>query len=222
MREDPSVPTVSRFYTRIARLYDMFAASPIFAGLRAEAAKALDIGPGARVLEVGCGTGGNLPHLGPMLGPEGAYVGLDASQGMLAQARTRTVEPSVHLLQGDATSPPISGTFDGILVTFVSGVLGDPAAAVNQWLSLLGDEGRLVLLDAAGRRGVATPLEWGFRTFTYLAAPPSARAQYESSPNEVLIERVEAARNTLRTQGEPLMETDRWRGFVRLTVAGPP
>lgn len=219
MARPPSVPEIGDFYSRIAFPYDYFAGSVIFDGIRREAVSMLDLRPDATVLDIGCGTGGNIPFIAEQLGPEGTYVGLDAAEGMLRRAAQRETASDAHLLQGDARDPPVEGGFDAILVTFVTGVLDDPAAAVKQWLSLLGPEGRLVLLDAAGRPDSSTPVDWGFRAFVRLAAPPGTRNRFDQSPHGMLIERVDGAHDALRREATVEAAATRWRGFVRLTAA---
>ena len=222
MSDQEGLTDVGRFYSAIAHPYDLFATSPIFASLRREAVAALDLSPGANVLDIGCGTGGNLPVVDRAVGGDGTYVGVDLSRGMLSRAQAREPAIDVDLLQTDASDPPLQGTFDGIIVTFVNGVLHDPESAVASWVSRLRPGGRIVFLDAAGRRGRFSPLEWGFRTFVVLAAPPGTRRRSDGSPNEVLIERVEAAHETLATEASVERAWTRWRGFVRLAVATTP
>jgi len=74
-----------------------------------------------RLLDVGIGTGGNLPYLEFLL-PPGLDVeiwGLDFSSAMLARCRSRLREwegPPVHLLLGDAHALPFpDGFFDRVL-----------------------------------------------------------------------------------------------------------
>lgn len=210
---------VGRFYSAIARPYDLFATSAIFASLRREAVGALDLSAGNRVLDIGCGTGGNLPFVDRAVGREGTYVGVDLSSGMLGHAATRTSDCAVELLQADASDLPLRGRFDGIVVTFVNGVLQDPESAVASWVDRLRPGGRIVFLDAAGRRGRTGPLEWGFRTFVVLAAPPSARRRSDESSNEALIDRVERAHEVLAAAASVERTWTRWRGFVRFAVA---
>lgn len=222
MDESTSIPAVGRFYSRIARPYDAFASSPLFTNLRSEAVTSLGLDRDSRVLEVGCGTGGNVPVLEEWLGPDGSYVGLDASRGMLDRAAARDPRFEMELVQGDAARPPVDSTFDAVLVTFVSGVLADPGAAVETWLSLLRPGGRLVLLDAAGRSDSSTPLDWGFAAFVRLAAPPGTGSRYDRSPDSVLMERVETAHESLADRTPEYHLRSRWFGFVRLSVATVP
>lgn len=210
---------VGRFYSTIARPYDTFATSRIFASLRQEAVDALELAPGDRALEIGCGTGGNIPFIESAMDGNGTYVGVDLSNGMLSRAAGRERDFSVDLLQADASDPPLSGGFDAILVTFVNGVLPDPEAAVRAWVSLLRPGGRIVFLDAAGRRNRFSPLEWGFRAFVVLAAPPGTGRRTSGSPNEILIDRVERAHETVAEEAEIERTWTRWRGFVRFSLA---
>ena len=50
----------------------------------------LDVGPGAQVLEVGCGRGGAARALATRVGSAGRVVGVDNSATMIAEAQQRT------------------------------------------------------------------------------------------------------------------------------------
>ena len=60
-------------------------------GLRRKAVGRLGLHGGETVLEVGCGTGRNLPLLCEAVGADGRVVGVDASGGMLERARDLVV-----------------------------------------------------------------------------------------------------------------------------------
>lgn len=211
---------VAAFYTKIARPYDRFATSVLFADMRDRAVAALDLEAGDTVLELGCGTAGNVPSVLDRIGAHGTYLGVDASQGMLERGRRRRGAHPVRFVRGDATRPPFEGPFDGILATFVTGLLPDPAGAVSGWIDRLSEDGRLVLLDAAGRDGTRTPLDWAFSAFVILAAPPSSWRRDAGGPRR-LRARVDAAHRSLETNGRVVERAQYWRGFVRLAAAEP-
>ena len=101
---------VKRNYDRLAGSYDFWDrwVSGPFAGmhaLRVQTVERLALEPGDSVLDIGCGTGLNLPLLVDAVGPTGRVVGLDYADGMLDQARRRVREngwENVELVQGDA------------------------------------------------------------------------------------------------------------------------
>ncbi|MFB6307733.1 MAG: class I SAM-dependent methyltransferase [Haloarculaceae archaeon] len=154
------------FYGRWARLYDWLATAPVVRGWRKSAVDALDLDPGDTVVEMGCGTGANVPYLQDAVGPDGEVVGVDVTRELLDRARGRIAREgwrNVHVAQADATRPPIRRA-DAVLATFVVGMFADPAAAVDRWCDLT--DGRIALLnfqysDRAWGRALA-PLYEGF------------------------------------------------------------
>ncbi|MDC0719006.1 class I SAM-dependent methyltransferase [Nannocystis bainbridge] len=72
---------------------------------------------GRRVLELGCGTGRNAPFLLER-GFE-AYVGVDVSPGMLAEAARRVPDPRARFVERDAAEALELGDFDGALLSLV-------------------------------------------------------------------------------------------------------
>ncbi len=95
------------------------------------------------VLEVGCGVGRNLRHLGP-----GAAVGVDTNRQAVEIARSRGTL---------AFTPATPGRFDSLLLSHVVEHMTLPEAA-----SLLRDY--LDLVHAGGTVVVITPQEAGFRS----------------------------------------------------------
>jgi SAM-dependent methyltransferase len=91
-------------YDRIARTYSVL--EPlylIFPPARRRAVAALGLKAGDTVLEMGAGTGRNFPYLVEAVGPSGTVIGVDASPGMLAEARKlieRNVVMDAGLTQG--------------------------------------------------------------------------------------------------------------------------
>ncbi|MFB6242528.1 MAG: class I SAM-dependent methyltransferase [Halobaculum sp.] len=187
------------FYTVFARLYDRLARVPGVGRLRRRLATALAPAAGDTVLDVGCGTGANHPHLRREIGPEGQYVGLDFSPGVLRIAHRREGGERRVFVRGDATRPPVpSGVPDAVCASFLVGMLTEPAAAVRRWARLVGAGGRVALLNLSR----AERLPWrvlnpAFRLFVRLGSPPGGATERGVSPVERLERRVTAAHDEL-------------------------
>jgi len=189
---------VTDFYDRLATRYDLLATAPVVRGWREMAAAALELEPGDTVVEMGCGTGANLPYLRERVGSEGHVVGIDLTVGMLAQARRRVERAgwdNVDLVRGDATRPPIEDA-DAVLGSFVVGLLDNPGDAVKRWLDQLNPGGRVAILEA-GRsdRLVAAPLNLAFRVFVRFSSPGGWTRV--ASPAKELDRRIAAAQEAL-------------------------
>jgi SAM-dependent methyltransferase len=105
------------------------------------------VGPGEKVLEVGCGTGAATVPLAEAVGDTGEVVGIDISEPMLTAARQRISQcdqRNVTLLQGDAQvySFP-SDRFDLIASRFGVMFFADPAMAFRNLLGATRQGGRL-------------------------------------------------------------------------------
>src|SRR5215470_6264836 len=103
-------------YDRVAPFYRVL--SPLFLInplLRRRAVRAMALRPGDRVLEVGVGSGRNLPYLLDAVGPDGSVTGVDLSPGMLAEARkllARRGAANVRLIEADASAVELGRDFD--------------------------------------------------------------------------------------------------------------
>jgi ubiquinone/menaquinone biosynthesis C-methylase UbiE len=210
------------FYGRWAALYDAIARyTPGVSRLRERAASALRLSPGDTVVEMGCGTGANLPYLREQVGPAGTVVGVDFTGPILDRARARIERrgwENVHVVRADATRPPVDGGIDGIISTFVVGMLSDPGETIDDWCDRLNPGGHLVLVDAAeSDERYAAPINAAFRAVTVLSMPPTLKFKYENSPHERLVRRVRDARRALRARSDAVVHEDHWFGIVRLT-----
>lgn len=146
---------VKRNYNRLAPVYDWadrWFIQPL-AGidqLRRQTVDALGLQPGDTVLDIGCGTGLNLPLLVDAVGPTGRVIGLDYSDGMLEQARRRVVQQgwrNVELMQGDAAELDLPVSFDGVMSTWALGIVEDLPVALERATALVKPGGRLAVLD---------------------------------------------------------------------------
>jgi phosphatidylethanolamine/phosphatidyl-N-methylethanolamine N-methyltransferase len=129
-----------------APVYD-FIFDWIFAPGRQAAIGHLALGPGDSVLEVGIGTGLNLP-----LYPETCRLtGIDLSQEMLDKAveRAHTLAMSdVTLKVMDATSMDFGDNeFDTALATYTISAVPDPVAVLREMRRVVKPGGRIVILN---------------------------------------------------------------------------
>lgn len=141
----------SRQYDRVARFYSTL--EPlylIFPLARRKAVAALKLKPGDTVLEIGAGTGRNFPYLVEAVGPGGTVIGIDASRGMLAEARKlieRRGWSNVQLLHQDAARMEVDRDVDGVLFSLSYSALPEPRPALARGWKQLRAEGRVVVMD---------------------------------------------------------------------------
>jgi ubiquinone/menaquinone biosynthesis C-methylase UbiE len=136
---------VARFYRPLEPLYLIF---PI---ARRKAVAALDLKPGDTVLEVGAGTGRNFPYLVEAVGPRGRVIAVDASAGMLREARklvARNGWRNIEILQQDAAALELDAEVDGVLFSLSYSAMPRPEAALAKAWERLRSGGRAVVMDA--------------------------------------------------------------------------
>lgn len=209
-----------RFYGRWAWLYDLVARrTPGIGGLREETADVLQLSPGDRVIEMGVGTGANVPHLARRVGPDGSVIGIDLTRGVLETAfRSEGGRPGVHLVRGDATRPPIDEPVDALLASFVVGMLTDPRSVVEEWCDLVNPGGRVVLLNAARSEQPYGPLvNVPFRGLVLASTPGRIRYLRRGQwPTSVLDQRIRAAHEGLAARTDVDVYEERAFGVVRI------
>ena len=108
----------------------------------------MDLLPGARVLDIGCGPGTDLADLAMATG-NGDVIGVDADPTMVAEARRRMAAyPNVRVCEGDAHALPLAdASVDRARLDRVVQHLADPAVAVAEAARVLHASGTLVVAD---------------------------------------------------------------------------
>jgi phosphatidylethanolamine/phosphatidyl-N-methylethanolamine N-methyltransferase len=137
---------VERAYELLAPVYD-FIFDWIFAPGRTAAVSQLALAPNDTVLEVGIGTGLNLPLYPPLT----RLTGIDLSSEMLDKAVERVQNlamPNVTLKVMDATSLDFADNeFDKALATYTISAVPDPVAVLREMRRVVKPGGTLVLLN---------------------------------------------------------------------------
>ena len=164
---------VAEAYARWAPVYDLVFAAIMRPGRKAAAAAAAR--PGGRVLDVGVGTGLELP----MFGGTTTIVGVDLSRPMLSRAQTRVAAQGLRNVAGllvmDAVRLAFAdATFDAVVAPYVLTVVPDPGASLDEWLRVVKPGGEIVLVNHVGAdRGIVAQAEaWLGRRATALGWRP--------------------------------------------------
>lgn len=152
-------------YRRRARHYDVETSLFDLIGFaerryRAAAVAALGLRPGGRVLDIGCGTGLNLPLLERAVGPSGTIFGVDLTDAMLIRACERVRRAgwtNVHLTQGDAAAYAFPPALDGIISTLALTLVPEYDDVVRRGAAVLAPGGRFAVFDL--KRSEQAP-EW--------------------------------------------------------------
>ena len=151
-----------------------------------------------RVLEVGIGTGANLPYYGPDV----ELVGMDASGAMLGQVRAKGgASAGPALLRADAGALPFAeASFDTVVSTYVMCCVPDLDQALREALRVLRPGGDLLLADHVV--STAWPVRLGQRAVEAVTVP-SVEEHFTRRPVERLhhlgvagVELVDSQRHT--------------------------
>lgn len=146
------VDFIRRRYDRIGGLHTLFDWLLFLpTGLRRTAVSWMDLRAGHRVLEIGCGTGPNLPMLREGVGPHGRVYGVDLSDVMLAPARrlcARHGWTNVRLSRSDAIDYVAPEPLDGVLFSLSYNTMPHHRSVLAHALSQLRPGGRIVIMDA--------------------------------------------------------------------------
>lgn len=138
--------TVKRAYAILSPVYDVIF-DKIFHPGRVAAINLLGIKPGERILEVGVGTGLNLP----LYPPNCSITGIDISEEMLKKARERAEDLPAHdikLTVMDASNLQFpESSFDHVIATYVISVVPDPVKTLFEMQRVCKPNGSLVVLN---------------------------------------------------------------------------
>lgn len=157
---------------------------------------------GDTVLDLGCGTGLNQPHLASRVGPNGKIIGVDASEKMLSYAKERADQHGyadrLQLIHGDLRhlSALVDERVDAVIATLIFSVVPDWREVFNASFKLLKPGGRYGAMDnywpnpslrlwflswtfaADARRPGFEPLQQAAEDFVLEYHPPDADVQF--------------------------------------------
>jgi ubiquinone/menaquinone biosynthesis C-methylase UbiE len=126
--------------------------SQVYAPLDAQILDWLDLLPGARVLDAGCGAGEMAARFAGAVGAAGAVVAVDGSPDALALARqavaTSPAADRVTLREANLLALPLdSASFDLAWCSYVLHHISDPVAAAHELRRVVRPGGRIVVRE---------------------------------------------------------------------------
>lgn len=127
-------------FDAVAATYDLLTGlNPGYHAHLRKSAERLELGRAPRVLDLCCGTGASTEAILRVY-PDADVVALDASAGMLAEARKKPILRGVELVLGDASDPAsagVTGLFDAVYMAYGIRNLPDPDGALARIRALL-------------------------------------------------------------------------------------
>ena len=179
---------VKNIYHLVAPIYDRLA-NKYRNKFYAEAIAAFDqalrehLRKGARVLDLGCGTGFSLSRLQSLGLPYGTYTGVDLSEHMLAQARVKFAQlPNIEFRRLDLLADPLpEGPFDLVVSTNVFEHLSNPKKAVEKAMERLQPGGAALLMFFNDEVGLGSNVV--MRAFLHsISIRPPSQLEYRQFP----------------------------------------
>ena len=174
-------PPYARYLVHIIRPFpdfDVFFMKP----LRRKATQLLQLNPGDRALDAGCGPGGSFPYLVDAVGPVGEVVGVEISPEIAVNASRRIGKnrwSNVQVMVADARTVELKGKFDGLLSFAAADIYASPQALANLFPYLKGDA-RVVAFGAKlSRRRSGKVFNALFRSLWKLSFSSTPALNYE-------------------------------------------
>ena len=122
----------------------------------------IDVRPGSRAVDIGCGPIGILNLLSKRVGKTGSVVGLEREQLFVTMARTEVAQRGLHnveVVQGDAMdSGPPKGVFDLVHERLVMINMPARQLLLKEMISLLRPGGTIILEDVDDISYTCVPL----------------------------------------------------------------
>ena len=147
--------SVAQTYRKRARHYDFTSSLYYLIGFRIEAYRrqaiaALKLQPGDTVVDLGCGTGLNLPLFQKAIGPTGKIIAVDLTDAMLEQARQRVEAhrwTNVELVPSDAAAFEFPDKVDGVFSSYALSLATGLDQIIQRSSAALKPGKRCVILD---------------------------------------------------------------------------
>lgn len=201
------------------------AAAALVAGPKRRTRELMRIGPGASVLDVGCGPGTDTLPLAALVGPAGRVAGIDHDAAMVAEADRRAEAAGVGAWtehrQGDAAALPWEpGAFDASRSERLFLHLDAPERALAEMARVTRAGGWVVVADTDwGTRSVDTPESAAERTMARLLSERCLANGYSGRRLPGLFRRQGLEEVSIEVAPLQMHSYDLWRLLSRTEMA---
>ena len=133
MKKEPKDPLYVKYLVSLTRPFPDFDFSFI-KPVRQKVVKLLNLKPGDRVLDAGCGSGGSFPYLLQSVGISGEVTGVEISPLTVANTRKRIEKnkwDNVNVIEADVRHVSLTGKFDALLMFAAPDVYASEDALSN-------------------------------------------------------------------------------------------
>src|SRR5262245_267763 len=176
-------------YERVTRLASLGGIARLYRAT----AEALELEPGTRVLDLGCGPATLTPYLLERIGPTGSVIGVDVARGMIERARSKAEArgwTNARFECADALGYQPPSRVGAVALCLSLSTMPEPLRCLKRALGFLEPGGRIAVLDSfpdPSRR---------LASFTIRLKSPLVGARPSREP----LERLAAELGELRTQ----------------------
>ncbi len=159
-RKGTHAQRLQKFYSPQARSYDRHREHLLHG--RHELIERLDPPPGARLVELGAGTGRNLLFFGERLARLESVELVDLCPALLAEARRRAAaSPNIHVIEADAVTWRPAHPVDCVYFSYSLTMIPDWRGAIDNAVSMLKPGGLLGVVDFGISDSPPTPERGG-------------------------------------------------------------
>lgn len=183
------------------------------------------LAPGARVLDVACGTGVTTRLVKREVGDQGRVVGLDINAGMLARAERLSSGLGIEWMESDVGEIALpSQSFDAVISQHGYHYFPDKPGALKEFHRLLVPSGRIALSIWDGHSAYTAAICKAVAAHISPEIAAKQHAQRVTPTAEALIEQLSSAgfRDVEVVRQELLIEVPRAAEFVPLHLSSMP
>ncbi len=196
----PRSPGLEALFDAVAADYDQSGVA-FFGPIAARLVEVLEVAPGERALDLGCGRGAVTALLADAVTAAGSVTALDLSTVMVEH--TRALVPGADVGQGDAADPDLpAASYDVVTASLVLFFLAEPGAVARRWLELLAPGGRLGLTTFGPASALWQEVDEHFKPYL----PPQMRDPRVVGPDSPFTS-TERLEEMLRTAGASTVTT---------------